>query len=88
VVDLEYMILSILNFTYRILGRINSRADELRLAEWLMRYVNPHKRININSLARFCHQSEDARKFLKMSGNLEGETENKPNEIYDQEKDM
>ena len=69
------MILSILNFTYRILGRTNSRADELRLAEWLMRYVNPHKRININALARFCLQSEDARSFLRMTGNLEEEGE-------------
>ncbi len=60
-VDLEYMILSILNFTYRMLGRTNSRADELRLAEWLMRFVNPHKRMNINTLARFCEQSADAR---------------------------
>ena len=32
IVDLEYMILSILNFTYKVLGKSNTKADELKLA--------------------------------------------------------
>jgi len=32
IVDLEYMLLSVCNFTYKILGKVNTKADELKLA--------------------------------------------------------
>jgi hypothetical protein len=41
IVDLEYMVLSVCNFTYKVLGKVNTKADELRLADWLVKYLDP-----------------------------------------------
>jgi hypothetical protein len=40
VIELEFMILCICNFTYKILGKYNTKADELKLAEWIGRYFD------------------------------------------------
>jgi hypothetical protein len=32
IVDLEYMFLSICDFTYKVLGKINTKTDQIKLA--------------------------------------------------------
>lgn len=32
IIDLEYMLLSICDFTYKVLGKTNTKADQLKLA--------------------------------------------------------
>lgn len=88
VVDLEYMVLCVLNFTYRLLGRTNSKAEEIHITEWLIKYLSPHKRININTLARFCARSAEIKAFAKMSGTFDLEAESEVQEVYDEEKEM
>lgn len=70
IVDLEYMILSILNFTYKVLGKVNTKADELKLVDWIVKFMNPRKRIGINKLYTFCCNSVEVREFLLITGNV------------------
>lgn len=67
IVDLEYMILSICNFTYKLLGKNNTKADELKLAEWLVQFRSPRKRINVTQLYGLCTAAGEIKEFLKLS---------------------
>lgn len=51
------MLLSVCNFTYKVLGKVNTKADELRSAEWLIKYLDPKKRITVTRLYRLCGQA-------------------------------
>ena len=62
------MLLSVCNFTYRLLGRSNTRADELKLAEWLLKYLDPIKRVTVTRLYRLCGEAEELHDFLLAIG--------------------
>lgn len=68
IVDLEYMLLSICDFTYKVLGKINTKTDQLKLAEWLASYLNPRKRITVTRLYRLCAQAQEIWMFLYIAG--------------------
>lgn len=58
IVDLEYMLLSICDFTYKVLGKINTRTDQLRLADWLSHRLDQRKRVTVTQLYRLCAQAK------------------------------
>ena len=68
IVDLEYMLLSVCNFTYNLLGKTNTKADSLKLIEWLAKYLKSDRRVTVTRLYRLCGQAEELLEFLVLAG--------------------
>ena len=67
--------MSVCNFTFRLLARQNTKADELKLAEWLIKYLDPKERINVTKLYQLCLTAPEIRELLRLVGVTEDELE-------------
>lgn len=64
IIDLEFMMISCCNATFKIIGLVESEVNEEDITEFLSKHFNDDSRVNISQMLKWCAKTSEIRDYM------------------------